>query len=212
MFSRHDRIIYVTAWSVKNCLTKKDFFCSIVQRELYMRVTGGIGRGRRLSAPSGERLRPTSDKVKQALFNIMGEKVAGAAFLDLYAGAGGIGVEALSRGASHVVFVDVSGDSLKFVRQNLEKTGFARNAEVIQADALSFLERPSGPYDIIFLDPPYVQELLSLLIRVSAAEIMKPDGLVIAEHFKKQRSPEEAGGLALFRTAQYGDTVLAFYK
>lgn len=177
-----------------------------------MRVTGGIGRGRRLSAPSGERLRPTSDKVKQALFNIIGEKVSGAAFLDLYAGAGGIGIEALSRGASHVVFVDTSGESIELVRQNLQKTGFARNAEVIQADAVSFLERRSGPYDIIFLDPPYAEELLPLLKRISDAAMLKPDGLVIAEHFKKQKSPEKAGGLQLFRASKYGDTVLAFYQ
>src|SRR3990172_2652557 len=109
-----------------------------------MRVTGGTGRGRRLKVPAGSGVRPTSDKVKQALFNILGQKAAGAVFLDLYAGAGGIGIEALSRGAA-------------------------------------------------------------------GAGILKSDAVVIAEHFKKQPSPERAGSLTLLREAKYGDTVLAFY-
>jgi 16S rRNA (guanine(966)-N(2))-methyltransferase RsmD len=175
-------------------------------------VTGGIGRGRRLKVPAGSRVRPTSDKVKQALFNILGEKVTDSVFLDLYAGAGGIGIEALSRGARTVVFVDGSRDSLNIVKQNIEQMGFREQANAVLAKAETFLKKPSGPYDIVFLDPPYAEDMHPLLEMVAGAGILKPAAVVIAEHFKKQLSPESAGVLSLHREARYGDTVLAFYK
>ena len=109
-----------------------------------MRVTGGIGRGRRLKAPAGSRVRPTSDKVKQALFNILGERVVDAVFLDLFAGAGGIGIEALSRGAGRVVFVDASRDSLSVVKHNIEQTGFEDRAQAVLSKAESFLKKTIG--------------------------------------------------------------------
>jgi 16S rRNA (guanine(966)-N(2))-methyltransferase RsmD len=177
-----------------------------------MRVTGGIGRGRRLKVPTGASVRPTSDKVKQALFNILGERVAGSAFLDLFAGAGGIGIEALSRGAERVVFVDASRDSLDSIKQNLEQTGFGDRAEAVLSKAAAFLDKLSGPYDIVFLDPPYADEMQPLLEQIAGAGILEPGSIVIAEHFKKQPSPERAGNLTLYRQAKYGDTVLAFYK
>lgn len=177
-----------------------------------MRITGGKGRGRRLTVPAGDRVRPTSDKVKQALFNILGERVPGARFLDLFAGAGGIGLEALSRDASEVVFVDSSRESLLAIRRNIEALDCSDRAVVIAARAESFLRRPAGPYDIIVLDPPYRMELAPLLAQIAGAGMLKPEGVVVAEHFKKQRSPERAGGLELYREAVYGDTVLAFYR
>jgi 16S rRNA (guanine(966)-N(2))-methyltransferase RsmD len=177
-----------------------------------MRISGGTGKGRKLRVPAGDRVRPTSDKVKQALFNILGEEVDGAEFLDLFAGAGGIGIEALSRGARRVVFVDASRESLKVIAHNIAQAGFGAQAEIIAAKAETFLKRPSGPYDIIFLDPPYADDLQPLLESISGAGIVKPRGIVIAEHFKKQSSPENAGSLRLVREARYGDTVLAFYK
>jgi 16S rRNA (guanine966-N2)-methyltransferase len=187
------------------------FFCSIDSGDS-MRVTGGEGRGRRLKVPSGSRVRPTSDKVKQALFNILGDRVIGAAFLDLYAGAGGIGIEALSRGAGRVVFVDSSRESLVVIRINIEKTGFESRAWTERSKAEAFIRKPSESYDIIFLDPPYADEMQPLLELISCSGLVKPDGIVVAEHFKKQLSPERAGSLALYREARYGDTVLAFYK
>jgi len=177
-----------------------------------MRVTGGIGRGQRLKVPAGDRVRPTSDKVKQALFNILGDRVVGAVFLDLFAGAGGIGIEALSRGAARVVFVDGSRDSLTVVKHNIERTGFEERSQAVLSKAESFCKKPSGPYDIVFLDPPYSNEIQPLLEQIAGADILKPDAIVIAEHFKKQTSPERAGGLTLYREAQYGDTMLAFYQ
>jgi 16S rRNA (guanine966-N2)-methyltransferase len=177
-----------------------------------MRVTGGIGKGRKLKVPAGSRVRPTSDKVKQALFNILGERVADASFLDLFAGAGGIGIEALSRGAGRVVFVDASRASLNVVNHNIEQTGFEERSQAVLAKAESFLKKPSGSYDIVFLDPPYADEMLPLLELIAGAGILKPGSIVIAEHFKKQPSPARAGDLTLYREAKYGDTVLAFYK
>lgn len=177
-----------------------------------MRVTGGTGRGRRLKAPPGLRVRPTSDKVKQALFNILGEKVAGAAFLDLFAGAGGIGIEALSRGAGRVVFVDDSRRSLDVIRENIGQTGFGDRAEVVASRAEAYLKRTTERFDILFLDPPYAEELRPLLELISGAGILRTDAIVLAEHFRKQPSPEKAGALALYREAKYGDTVLAFYQ
>ncbi len=177
-----------------------------------MRVTGGTGRGRRLKVPAGSGVRPTSDKVKQALFNILGQKTTNSLFLDLYAGAGGIGIEALSRGAERVVFVDASRESVNAVKRNIEQTGFGDRATVIQSDVERFLKRPSGPYDIVFLDPPYAVEPAPLLQLVASAGILKPDTVVVDEHFKKQPSPEGAGALKLVREARYGDTVLAFYE
>ena len=177
-----------------------------------MRITGGIGRGRKLKVPAGSKVRPTSDKVKQALFNILGERISGSVFLDLFAGAGGIGIEAQSRGAGHVVFVDGSRESLSVIKQNIEVLELRDLAQIIAAKAESFLKRPSGPYDIIFLDPPYKMELAPLLSQIAQAGVLKPGGIVVAEHFKKQPSPVQAGELEIYREAVYGDTVLAFYK
>jgi 16S rRNA (guanine966-N2)-methyltransferase len=157
-------------------------------------------------------VRPTSDKVKQALFNILGERIADASFLDLFAGAGGIGIEALSRGAGRVVFVDASRASLQVVRQNIEQTGFDERSQTVLSKVESFLKKPSGSYDIVFLDPPYADKLQPLLELIAGAGILKPGSIVIAEHFKKQSSPADAGCLTLYREAKYGDTVLAFYK
>ena len=165
-----------------------------------------------MKAPAGSRVRPTSDKVKQALFNILGERVEDSSFLDLFAGAGGIGIEALSRGAGRVVFVDASRESLNVVKQNIERTGFEERSQAVLSKVESFLKKPSGSYDIVFLDPPYADELQPLLELIAGAGILKPDSIVIAEHFKKQPSPAGAGGLTFYREAKYGDTVLAFYK
>jgi len=177
-----------------------------------MRITGGIGRGRRLKVPAGEKVRPTSDKVKQALFNILGDRVPGSSFLDLFAGAGGVGIEALSRGAERVVFVDGDRGSLDAVKYNIEQAGFTDRAQAVLAKAETFLKKRSGPYDIVFLDPPYSLEMLPLLQLVAGSGMLEPDALVIAEHFRKQTSPPAAGMLTLEREARYGDTVLAFYS
>lgn len=177
-----------------------------------MRVTGGTGRGRRLRVPAGDRVRPTSDKVKQALFNILGEQINGASFLDLFAGAGGIGIEALSRGARRVVFIDDARRSLQVIRHNLDDAGFGVRAEVIASRAESFIRKTADRFRIVFMDPPYTMEIKPLLELIAGSDLLEPDAIVVAEHFKKQPSPGRAGRLALYREAVYGDTVLAFYR
>jgi 16S rRNA (guanine966-N2)-methyltransferase len=177
-----------------------------------MRITGGIARGRKLKAPAGSKVRPTSDKVKQALFNILGERVAGAAVLDLFAGAGSIGLEALSRGAAVVSFVDESRESLAAIRRNSEMLDLADRVRIVASKAESFLKKPSGPYDIVFLDPPYRTEAAPLLMQISRSRILAPGAVVIAEHFKKRPLPERAEALERFREALYGDTMLSFYQ
>jgi len=177
-----------------------------------MRITGGTGKGRNLKVPAGSKVRPTSDKVKQALFNILGEKVNHAVFLDLFAGAGGIGIEALSRGADRVVFVDDARESLHVIKGNLEEIGFDKKAQIVGAKAEKYLNKASEQFDIVFLDPPYTLEQAPMLKVIAASGVLNPDTIVVAEHFKKQPSPARAGELALYREALYGDTVLAFYR
>ena len=177
-----------------------------------MRITGGTAKGRVLKVPAGSKVRPTSDKVKQALFNILGEKVSKSAFLDLFAGAGGIGIEALSRGAERVVFVDDARDSLHVIKKNIELVGFSKRAEIVAMKVEKFLRKTSEQFDIIFLDPPYTLEQGPVLDALAESGILRPDSIVVAEHFKKQPSPVKAGSLVLVREALYGDTVLAFYQ
>ncbi len=177
-----------------------------------MRISGGTGRGRRITVPSGSVVRPTSDKVRQALFNILGDRISGSVFLDLFAGAGAVGIEAISRGAGLVVFVDASRRSAGIIEKNLHKTGFWEKAKVVVADAEAFIKRQSGPYDIIFMDPPYAEDIGDLLERIGDSGLLKPDGLLVYERFRKRPSLEKSGTLILFREARYGDTVLSFYK
>ena len=138
--------------------------------------------------------------------------MVGSAFLDLFAGTGGIGIEALSRGAEQVVFVDDSRKSLDAVRHNLEQAGVSGRAQVIASKAESFLKRTGERFDILFLDPPYSMDLAPLLAQIAGTQVLAPEGIVVAEHFKKQPSPERAGALERYREAVYGDTVLAFYR
>ncbi len=177
-----------------------------------MRITGGSGKGRKLKVPAGSRVRPSSDKVRQALFNILGEKVQNAVFLDLFAGTGAIGIEALSRGAARAFFVDDARESLNVTRQNIEQSGFADRATVTPAKVESYLKKTAEQVDIVFLDPPYSHEQEELLNLLSASEVLKQDSIIVYEHFKKQPSVQNAGTLSLYREAVYGDTVLAFYQ
>jgi 16S rRNA (guanine966-N2)-methyltransferase len=171
-----------------------------------MRVVAGSARGRRLVAPTGDAVRPTGDRVREALFNSLGsmEVLAGAHALDLFAGSGALGIEALSRGAGHVTFVDVSGTALRAVRENLETCGFVDRASVVRGDALEWLraaERSEGGVrlDLALLDPPYRfdrwDELLaSLPARVAAVESDRPID---------PQSPWE-----VLRSRRYGGTVV----
>lgn len=181
-----------------------------------MRVIAGSARGRRLKSVPGTNTRPTTDRVKENLFNILGSAVNNAAFLDLFAGNGGVGIEALSRGARSAVFIDKSRTCTKMIRTNLEIVGFLDRAQVYTNDvlqALGILGRKGQQFDLIFLDPPYQSGLVDkALVQISSSNLLTPGGLVIAEYGKKEEIIQFALNLSRVREQQYGDTVLGFYR
>ena len=177
-----------------------------------MRVIAGLHRGRRLLGPRGQAIRPTSDRVKEALFSILGERTLGARVLDLYAGTGSIGIEALSRGATHVTFVETDREALRLVRSNLQQCGLEQCAHVCACQVSQFFRRGtewSGPYDIIFCDPPYrlTPELLTLAGEWHAGWLAE-EAVVIVEHSSKEHMPATLGPLSQVKRYDYGDTAL----
>jgi 16S rRNA (guanine(966)-N(2))-methyltransferase RsmD len=175
-----------------------------------MRVIAGQWGGRRLQAPAGAATRPTSDRVREALFSILGERVAGARVLDLFAGSGALGIEALSRGAAEATFVDSSPAAVKAVRANLEALG--ADAEVRRAEARVFLRSASGAgrhYDLVFLDPPYrLAERLGRELSKALAAVLAPGGLAISESDRRS-----VLNLDMTPTDErrYGDTVIRIH-
>lgn len=180
-----------------------------------VRVIGGLLRGRRLSSPTGEETRPTSDRVREALFNILSPAIEGALFLDGYAGTGAIGIEALSRGARRCVFVESGRRPLRYLRANLESLGLDAAAAVIArpfATSAAIVAR-EGPFDIAFFDPPYGPGEILRAIRLAAAgAFLAEGGLLVAQHETRMRLPEAEGRLTRERVARYGNTTLSFYR
>ena len=179
-----------------------------------MRVIGGTSRGRRLAGPRGLDVRPTADHVKEALFNILSDRMTGARFLDLFAGTGNIGIEALSRGAQQVTFVESSPAVGRLLRVNLRRCGFGRFAEVRLMPVSRFLKQwRELAYDIVFLDPPYqTQEAEKVLPSLGRDAIIRANGVVVVEHFHKSPLDDRIGHLALVKTYRYGDTCLSVYR
>ncbi|MEK6604066.1 MAG: 16S rRNA (guanine(966)-N(2))-methyltransferase RsmD [Nitrospirota bacterium] len=179
-----------------------------------MRVIGGTSRGRRLAGPRGLDVRPTADHVKEALFNILADRMAGARFLDLFAGTGNIGIEALSREARQATFVESSPAVSRLLRANLQRCGFERQADVRVMPVSRFLKHWREPaYDIVFLDPPYqTQEAEKVLPSLGRDAIIRPNGVVVVEHFHKSPLDDRIGHLALVKTYRYGDTCLSVYR
>jgi 16S rRNA (guanine(966)-N(2))-methyltransferase RsmD len=179
-----------------------------------MRVIGGTSRGRRLSGPRNLNVRPTADRVKEALFNILADRIAGARVLDLFAGTGNIGIEALSRGAGQVTFVESSPTAGRLLRANLQRCGFERQAQVRIMTVSRFLKQRREPaYDIIFLDPPYrTQEAEKVLPSLERDAIIRGNGVVVVEHFHKSPLDERIGHLARVKTYRYGETCLSVYR
>lgn len=177
-----------------------------------MRVIKGKAKGRRLKASKGLDIRPTSDKVKESIFNIIGDKIDGAVFLDLCAGIGNVGIEAASRGAGEVVFVENNLRAVKLIRENLLLCNLVDYADVIFSDAIKFLKAAERQFDIIFFDPPYRSGLLQDAIAVFEKKgMLNPDGILIVEHQSKTILPEKIGGLILLKKYKYGDTTLSLY-
>lgn len=176
-----------------------------------MRVITGSARGRRLVTLDGDDVRPTTDKVKESLFNIIQFDVEGSRFLDLFAGSGQIGIEALSRGARQAVFVDKSKKSADVVRANLKTTGLEKSAVVVNADSVGFASRRSEQYDIAFLDPPYRTGLLQQALQ-AVVSVMTDNGIIICEAPTDEQLPERVGEFAVCRKYTYGKTALTTYK
>ena len=183
-----------------------------------MRVISGVAKGRRLVSPSDRRIRPTSDRIKEALFSIIGSMrgdFVGCRVLDLFAGTGNLGIEALSRGGSEAVFIDNHRTSAALILKNLAATGFSDRAEVMVADtftALAQLDSQGRAFDLVFADPPYDQGIVTpLLERLSSLSILGDDALVIIETASREELETAKGKLNLFDRRFYGDTAIAFY-
>lgn len=182
-----------------------------------MRVIAGSAGGRRLAAPPGRATRPTSDRVREALFSILGPPPEGARVLDLFAGAGCLGIEALSRGAAHATFVDASRPALQTLRKNLADLGMTEVSQVHSGDAVRFAARTAaaGAADLtwVFLDPPYAGNLASQALEALAAgPVLGPGGVVVVEHDRRNPPHLSPGYLVKADCRRYGDTDLSFFR
>jgi len=180
-----------------------------------MRVITGQAKGRRLKAPRGFTTRPTTDRVKESLFNILRDIPCRATVLDLFAGSGGLGIEALSRGAEKAVFVDQSSASCQVITENLKTTGLLPKASVLKYEALKALEllsRQGWVFTLIFCDPPYLSGLAeAALQKVTSLKIVTDGAIFVTEHSRRETLPERIGGFVLVRREQYGETMMSFY-
>ena len=176
-----------------------------------MRVITGTAKGRKLESPKGADTRPTSEMVKEAVMSMVQFELEGTSFLDLYAGCGQMGIEALSRGAHRCVFVDNSREACELIRRNLENTKFLSSSLVAMSDVNTWLKTARGPFDIAFVDPPYEQEgIEKILTRLS--DLMRESGIILVECPLKTMVPEKAGAFCLKREYQYGKTKIARYE
>ncbi len=180
-----------------------------------MRIISGEARGRRLRAPRGAATRPTADRVREALFNILGD-VTGLAVLDLFAGTGALGLEALSRGAAGAVLVDHADAAVRVIQANVATLGYQERARVVRLDvgrALRLLERQGGRYDLIFIDPPYEGSAATVTLdALGSGSLLAPNGLVVVEHDTRNRPAEQHGLLRLGERRKYGQTEVSFYQ
>jgi len=182
-----------------------------------MRVIGGHDRGRRLRAPRGLRTRPTADRVRETLFDVLGPAVGGACVLDLFAGTGAVGIEALSRGAARVVLVERDQSALRALRANLAALGASRAAaRVIAGDVLNLLPAlgaEEGPFDFVFVDPPYATTLAARTLEaLGAARICRDGSEVVVQHSTRTALPSVPGLVAHRRARRFGDTALTFLR
>jgi len=180
-----------------------------------MRVIAGVHRGRRLLAPTGHTLRPTSDRVKAALFSILGDRTQGARVLDLYAGTGAIGIEAMSRGAAHITFVEANHTACQILHENLSRCRGASDLHVCTSRVEQFLQHVPfwrGPYDIVFADPPYALTLdFMRSFDLLPHHGMTAQAVAIVEHGRKTALPSHVSTLLFHRRYEYGDTCLSLF-
>ena len=186
-----------------------------------MRVIAGIYRSRILKSLKGLALRPTSDRLRETLFNVLAPNLAGSRFVDLFAGTGAIGIEALSRGATEVVFIENHPPAATLIRRNLESLGIRSGATALAVDALRGLvmlasrkQHSALGFDYVFLDPPYAaaEDYSRVLEFLGSVDLLAPNGMVVAEHRRNFDLREEAGALRRFRVLRQGNAALSFYR
>ena len=178
-----------------------------------MRVITGTARGKKLKTPQGMKTRPTADRVKEAIFSSVQFEIQNAVFLDLFAGSGQMGIEALSRGASSAVFVDASADACKLVQENLKLTGLADKAKVIHSDYLAYLGRCREKFDMIFLDPPYAEVFLeNSMKKISEIDILSDCGIMICERPAEKLLAIDIPGFSQIKEHRYGNTCVTVYR
>ncbi|MBP1991386.1 16S rRNA (guanine(966)-N(2))-methyltransferase RsmD [Paenibacillus eucommiae] len=181
-----------------------------------MRIISGSARGRALKAVPGMSTRPTTDKVKEAVFSMIGPYFEGGSVLDLFAGSGGLGIEALSRGMDKAVFIDIEKKSVDTVLLNLAAAGFKEQAEVYRNDALKALKllaKRGMQFDLVFLDPPYkLKKIRELIETMEELALLRPEVILVTEHDASDVQEDSIGSLEQKRRAEYGDTAVTIYK
>lgn len=183
-----------------------------------MRISGGISKGRQTvkNRSTIEKIRPTSSKVREAIFNIIRDKIKDASFVDLYAGTGTVGFEALSRGCREVIFIEQSKSLVREIKRIACNLGYSERVKVIRSKADEFLKKISGEkinFDIFFIDPPYFSdEIEKVLPIIGERKLLSEDGLIIVEHSSKKKVPEKFDKLLIYKNYRYGDTMLTLYR
>ncbi len=179
-----------------------------------MRVIAGSAKGRKLQMVPGDSTRPITDRAKEALFSILGDWVEGMRVLDLFGGTGAVGIEALSRGADHVTFIDLDRRAIQTLRNNVENCGFSRQAQIARDDSFKFLKRYAGdPFDLIYVAPPQYKDLWrqALLQIDQHPDLLAADGDVIVQIHPKEDGPIDLGHLREYDRRQYGSVLMIFY-
>lgn len=183
---------------------------------LKLRVISGTARGRSLKAVPGMGTRPTTDKVKEAIFSMIGPYFEGGQALDLFGGTGGLGIEALSRGIERAIFIDIEKKSVDIIQANLQSTGFSKQSEVYRNDAmrgLKALAKRDITFDLVFVDPPYkMKQVEELLLLMEEKSLLKQGATIVVEHDEAVRYPEQIGSCEERRYVTYGDIAVTIYQ
>ena len=178
-----------------------------------MRVITGSARGVTLKTPEGMQTRPTTDRVKEAMFSIIQFEIPGTDVLDLFGGTGQLGIEALSRGAKSATFVDAGEPACRLIRENLKRTRLEQSGKVVRSDYLAYLNRCREKYHIIFLDPPYAEVFLENALKcITEIDILHSGGIIVAERPLGKELPWEFEGFSRSRDYKYGNTLLTLYR
>ena len=195
------------------------YFEKLIEKHavIIMRVISGIHKGRQLKAVPGMNTRPTTDKVKESIFNMIGPYFEGGIALDLFGGSGGLGIEALSRGINKVIFVDKDGKAIQTIKKNVEELKLTDSVEIYRNDAIRALnalkKRDDIRFDLILLDPPYKRHQLETLLQtIDEYGLLVQGGIIMAEHSNEVVLPDEIGNLQILKKETYGTTVISVYK